>query len=539
MSEDNRFDAGQEETAALFVSAAKKKKAEEEARRKAEEEQARREAEEAEVRRMEAEVEERKRKAEEERLALEEAEKAQQAEMQRLKAEKAREAARIEAEARAKARAKTKAKEERAAKVANGASSIVEKLKNPKILAIIGGAAALIVVLIVVLVVVTGGKDDDDDDTDKKSRAKKQVEEVEDEYPEDEYPEDGGELGGWEEYLCSKQDLQVPVSYPASSYSAPEEVSDPSDPSDITLRFTPLDESAPKMDVLLSGLLYANNKSIDKGSRGFMPLSDVNSSHEKGTKASLESVYGQIEIVDEWHGEESEIYYGGVFNANGIGYAMFDSWYELANNGEYKVMTLVCYTDSSEDVESVSPTVNEWKNANMRQPIVIPGTNTPESAETNDALAVQMCHMGVPVPSGQFTKNIYEDDTYYMWSDDNGACIFIQPYAVNGMTTEDVIASYPSLSEQGVDKYLANGVSKVSSREKISEGIDEKNGYTGYFNDVYGGVEYWEGFRAAMWLDETTKQYYCTVIIYFAPAKDQAVYEEMFNNALAGLYDLP
>ena len=55
-----------EEAEALFVSAHKKKKAEEEAKRKAEEEKAKREAAEAEVRRMEWEVEQRKKKAEEE-----------------------------------------------------------------------------------------------------------------------------------------------------------------------------------------------------------------------------------------------------------------------------------------------------------------------------------------------------------------------------------------------------------------------------------------------------------------------------------------
>ena len=55
-----------EEAEALFVSAHKKKKAEEEAKRRAEEEKAKREAAEAEVRRMELEVEQRKKKAEEE-----------------------------------------------------------------------------------------------------------------------------------------------------------------------------------------------------------------------------------------------------------------------------------------------------------------------------------------------------------------------------------------------------------------------------------------------------------------------------------------
>ena len=64
-----------EETQALFVSAQKRKQAEEEARKKAEAEQAKLDAAEAEVRRMEQEVEERKRKAEEERQALEQAAK--------------------------------------------------------------------------------------------------------------------------------------------------------------------------------------------------------------------------------------------------------------------------------------------------------------------------------------------------------------------------------------------------------------------------------------------------------------------------------
>ncbi|WP_026670782.1 hypothetical protein [Butyrivibrio sp. AE3006] len=67
MSDENMNN--NEGTSALFVSAQKKKQAEEEARKKAEEEKAKREAAEAEVRRMEQEVEERKRQAEEQAKA--------------------------------------------------------------------------------------------------------------------------------------------------------------------------------------------------------------------------------------------------------------------------------------------------------------------------------------------------------------------------------------------------------------------------------------------------------------------------------------
>jgi hypothetical protein len=74
MGDENLTNNENEGTAALFVSAQKKKKAEEEARKKAEEEQAKRDAAEAEVRRMEEEVEAKKRQVEEEKRAREQAE---------------------------------------------------------------------------------------------------------------------------------------------------------------------------------------------------------------------------------------------------------------------------------------------------------------------------------------------------------------------------------------------------------------------------------------------------------------------------------
>ena len=169
MSDDLRNNGG-EETAALFVSAQKKKQAEEEARKKAEEERARREAAEEEVRRMEAEVEERRRRAEEKQRALEEAEKKQQKQLERLKKKKT-DMDGMTGGAQGQKGA--------------GGAGFIEHIRSrltPKMLIIIGSAiAAFVVVLIVVIVLVSGsGKDED---SKKKSR-KADIDDVVDEYEE-------------------------------------------------------------------------------------------------------------------------------------------------------------------------------------------------------------------------------------------------------------------------------------------------------------------------------------------------------------------
>ncbi len=126
MSDEN-MNGFDNETDALFVSAQKKKQAEDESKRKAAEEQAKREAAEAEIRRMEAEVEERRKRAEEEKKALEESEKAAKA-------------------------APAKKNEEKAEPVKKESG----KPGIPKMAFIIGGA--LIAVIAIVLIIVLGSK---------------------------------------------------------------------------------------------------------------------------------------------------------------------------------------------------------------------------------------------------------------------------------------------------------------------------------------------------------------------------------------------
>ena len=502
MSEENYN--SNEETQALFVSTQKKKQAEEEARKKAEAEQAKRDAAEAEVRRMEQEVEERKRKAEEERQALEqaarEAEAANASQVDKLKAKVNTAVNTVNTDA-----IKTMAKEK---------TVTVGKSKIPLFAAI--GAALVVVILVAVFVLKGRGGS-------SKAAAI-----------------DPATLEFNKEYATTTEGVNLKFFYPESLYT---NVTEEGDADTVEISFSSEDTSVP-----VTGLaLY---KFMDKGKIGFESAKEMQSNLAKVVGGAIKESENSGTVADEVSTDVAsdnpgKYSYKCTFTSEDEGVAVkgaISTWYVSNEAGDiYQVMFMTAEKGETNDISVALRDLFEAKNS--ENALKVPGENPPKEATTDGRLEADPIHMGIVVPKDQFKKLDTTSDSFWAWSDDNGA-VFILRYAEEDEGTGEFIMEYPDEALKIFKENSEKGINEihpyVESRMYLGDipAPENKLCYCAEFKDIIGGVSFWEGYETSVWRDARTNKEYSYDLILLAPEKNKDIYKEIFTRACDRLEDI-
>ena len=502
MADENLNTNNNEETAALFVSAQKKKKAEEEARQKAAEEQAKRDAAEAEVRRMEQEVEERKRKAEEEKKALEEAQAAAAYKPQQVK----------EAAMKAVENASEKAQE-----VKKGG-----KLPLP---AIIGAAAVVVIILIAVFAL--GGKGGKKGAADSSAIQEAKFEKA---------------------YTLSESGFDVSIKYPEELYSEVSEAKTEDDT--VAVTFTPAGKKGIEAKASVTTVLLADKGfPLTKGLLGVVSAKTVSDLLKRTTRADAEGQEG-VEIVEEKtcdiaSDNPGKYFYTLTFK-NDTEACSVARWLQANTKGEYKTVEITCKGAAS-DVDAVKALCGRFIDENNDKVLMIPGGSPLTSTTLNGQIDIDETHLGMPVPDDRFEK--YPGiESIYRYTDENGASIVIvntevewDPEAV--ANNRDIVLDF--FRENITKDYGANIayndgtlVSRNMTTERIYDTNDWGCAFYQDYDDVIGGVNYWERCFAGYWRDVRTDKCYCVSIAMIAPAVDKTAYQEVMDKALTSLKDI-
>ncbi|MBR5765273.1 MAG: hypothetical protein IKX95_00685 [Lachnospiraceae bacterium] len=502
MSEDNYNNVDGEETAALFVSAQKKKKAEAEARERMEAEQARRDAAEAEVRRMEQEVEERKRRAEEERRALEEAERA-------MEEEKSRQLDKT------KIVEELKSAKDKISEVAPDLTKIPSKeeiKKDPKKFIIIGAAAAAVIIIAIVAVFAL------------KKGKKPAIDYATVEFA--------------KEYTVTAEGLDLKFLYPEEMYTEISE--DDEDEGCAYIDFTPVKESMPSLYV-------SAEKAMGAGEIAMASPKDIEKALVEGTKNAffseieganyLEEVSTDVSADDAVRYEyKCTVDYGdGVFGSAA-------SWIAKNSKGDYVIVGAI-FDGGGENADDVNKLRDTFYEKNSADCIKLPGNYPPESTETDGVLEADSIHMGIIVPKDRFKKiEDVSDDEVSVWADDNGALYVLYSvefdYDVSLLQEnhEEATKMFKSLVESIGSTLHQNMESRMFLNDQ--EFPNDRLAYRAEYKDIVGGIPYWEGTWTGTWNDLRTKKQYLYSLSLLAPEKNGDVYKGLFDRAVDMLKDI-
>lgn len=484
----------EEETSALFVSAQKKKKAEEEAARKAAEEQAKREAAEAEVRRMEAEVEERKRRAEEEKKALEEQEK-------QLAEEKISGPKKEKAEPKEKKETKTVSVKD----MAGGKSRLP---------LFIGIGVVAVIAVVLILVFALKGKGGDSVALDPKTT----------------------EFNA--EYVSKEEGFDLKFSYPDSLYK--EVTEEKSGDNEIIIHFG-------GADVIMTTYQYDDSdKIMAKNNVFFIPADSIQKGFQEKVAARVKELIPDIKILGESgvdvEGDNAVRYgYKCTFESAEAGNGAVSAWIMPNSKGEYK-RVIVCVKAPKADPEECAKTCAAFEDKNCATALPIPGGNPPSSTDSDGTLEIDAIHMGLIVPKDEFNKYERDDIKHYVYYDENGAMIFVEPIDVGGdilstMSIEGIQDLFKKWMDRGINSYL----SSVDSRMVLQDNfVAEETGiyYAAECKDTVGKITYHERFRAAYWYDERQQKDFYYVLVTMSPEKNDDVYKPIFDKMLDRLQDL-
>ncbi len=531
---DNGYD--NEETAALFVSAQKKKKAEEEARRRAAEEQARREAAEAEVRRMEMEVEERRRKAEEERIALEKAE-----------AEKAEKAAQAAKEAKT---AKPAAAEQKPAAPTAPSAPKAPGAGNPKMPLFIGIGVAAVAVIGIAIFAMTSGGGAPKEENKQEASAEEDSKAAEEMVEEDE--EDFEELSAGEraEYMPSDPDFQFPVGYDSAWVS---DITESRKDNELHLEMTPAADGIDSCVMILKPAEFSEGVVLSKGYLAEVKATDIAKFLSQAAADQVSDRYGEVELVEDQlttFGDKpnSERYlYLGTYGLGEDTVIAAYSWLMPNTEGKYYVASAIGDAKLDGDVEGLGAMGAFLSNANEASCLKVPGFDPPESTELNSRFEVEACHMAIPVPEGRF-EYCPDSGDFDIWTDQNAASIMVSVIELENLKAEEAdtwrdkaLESFKVMSsaDDGGIMAVPNVAPNVESRTFEDDTIVEKAiaGYRANYSVVIGGVNYWERDYVAYWKDEQTGKGNAIIVCTLAPKANRDIYQELFDKVIDGLED--
>ncbi len=480
-----------EEAEALFVSAHKKKKAEEEAKRKAEEEKAKREAAEAEVRRMEWEVEQRKKKAEEEAQKIN-----QQVERGRVNS----------------------------ANTANAPTAKTQAKPKSKLPVIIG-IVAVVVVLFIVVGSVLGGK----------SSTQAMPDEIEFDT----------------EYTPKEAGFSIPLTYPGALYT---EVQEEQLENGVRVHLVP-EKGRPELDFFMGNLGDAEGNMLTDARVFFYSANDLNEMLTFTIDSFISQIYGDVEYTEQTSaldaGNGSTYMYSCKFKYGDSQVADCDAWITKNSNDEYKILA-VCTAGSDgsqENLEIVTDLVG-YKNASFE--LGLPGSNPPESSEVNGQCNFLTYHMKIPYPKDRFKAYASADNSAIM-SDQNAAIILMTGSEVDSTMSaisknrEKILAGIATDSENESGITMLSRLNEFeflgdqfTGRTKEAEKVYDNYvcGYSADFKMNYDGVEYWERKFTCAWEDATTGKLYFFTFDMMAPYQNKDIYEKIFERMLEGMEDM-
>ncbi len=485
----------EEETSALFVSAQKKRKAEEEAAQKAAEEQAKRDAAEAEVRRMEAEVEERKRKAEEEKKALEEEEK-------RLAEEKA-------SGAQEKKPEPPKAPEKKAESAGGAAPAIP---KRTLIIAIAAVAAVAVILIAVFALKGKGGKKSFDPATTEFSAT----------------------------YASQEAGFGLSFAYPDSVYK--EVTEEKKDENEMTIHFG----TRKGIDVGLETFRMQDGSNITRTyASALIPADDMMTELKKQSSDKLKELIPDVKISEEKAtdvtADDAGMYsWKCTFESAAEGTGAASAWFDSNSDGVVKIVTAVVKTGATAD--EAAAIRDAFTDKNSGNALGVPGYKPPTGTDTDGKLEVDEIHMGLLVPKDQFTRYTEGDLEYYLFTDDNGASILVDPVDAGGDILETMsIEGIEELFKKWVDRGVNDYFKACDSRMILDENfVAEETGinYTANCKDIIGGVTYWERYIAAYWYDERQQKDFYYIMITMAPERNKSTYQPVYDKMIDRLQDL-
>lgn len=476
-----------EETSALFVSAQKKKKAEEEAARKAAEEKAKREAAEAEVRRMEAEVEERKRKAEEEKKALEEQEK--QLAQEKLNGPK---------------ETKAEPEKKKEPKKASIKEELAGKSKLPLYIGI-GAVAVIAVVLILVFALKGKGGAVALDPATTEFNA---------------------------EYVSKEEGFDLKFSYPDSVYKEVTEEKTGDD--EVIIHFG-------GADVIMTTCKEDDGDTVLQKSNVFFKYADsLQKEFQEKVTARVKELIPDIKVISETGvdvgADNADKYeYKCTFESAKEGNGAVASWIAPNSKGEFK-RVIVCVKASGANADECANTCALFEEKNSETALTVPGAKPPVATDSDGMLEIDDIHLGLVVPKDEYTRYERDDITHYVFYDENGAMVIVAPVDAGGdiLSTTD-IDTMKDMFKKWVDRGINDYYSGVSSRMNLDENfVAEETGinYTANFKDMIGGVTFWERYRAAYWFDERQQKDFYYIVITLAPSRNEDVYKPIFDKML-------
>ena len=479
----NNNTTSNEETAALFVSAQKRKAAQEEAAKRAAAEQAQREAAEAEVRRMEAEVEERRRKAEEEKKALEEA----------------------------KQNMDTRTEVSTASVLMQGVSSKIPDSIRKKLPLILGIAGAAIAALVVVIVIIaTGGKKIDYE-----------------------------KLACNGEYVVEHDDFSLKFAYPDSIYEEITVNQEESEDNVVVYDFSSKNKKAPKMQLRLGYMdMSVAELQYHPGDVAELFEQAAESFYGNGVEADekIDPTAGDgCKYLENFSGtmkeEKEETTVAGTY------------WLERTENDAVVMIILLVGEEKAKDAENVTAMRDLVISKNTREVLSSPGLNPPETLDWDAAIALDDILMQLPVPKDRFKFLKTLDDKSNVYCDDNGAIILTNStlYYPGGdeapELTDDVYDTmmeyFSVISKEGLGEALP-----LQNRSFVSEELSPyaKWEYKGEFSVEYEGMKYHE--TDFMFLCTVDNDIWLGLVCTYVPEKNKEDYANIFNRSFETLDDL-
>lgn len=509
MSEENFNNTGEEETAALFVSAQKRKKAEEEARKKAEAEQAKRDAAEAEVRKMEEEVEERKRKAEEERIALENEQRESELAAKReasltenLK-EKAGDIAEKAVDVAGKAgELAVKATNRATDKGSEGGGSAGGGNKTPLFI----GIGVAVVALIAILAVVLGGK--------KGSKI------------------DYASLSCAAEYKIQKEGYITTLYYPEDVYKdLTEEEKSKGDVSFLSIASSNVNKSAPTF----STYVYTTKNTVEaaqyKADTTLEGIKSVTQAYLGGTTIKEESLSS---LTDKNPGA---YYYKATYEKDKESGAV-SALYKVNDKGNTEIVVSDFRVKGTDPAEAISMR-DLYESKNMANALKMPGGNPPTAYEWDGALEFPEVNFKLTMPKDKFKEFPTSKDETRFFIDDNGAFIMmcavfqssVEDFNLTTDNLPDVMSAFEKMTEKGLSENM-----NVSSRMFLQKTETPYFGadFSAQYKDIINGVEYWEMDWVDLWFTDSEDIYILSLYMY-APQENKETYKTIFEKAIQNL----
>ncbi len=401
-----------------------------------------------------------------------------------------------------------------------------EKLTNNEKTALLLGAAALVVsVLLIMVLALVFGKKSGGITVQSVARASFDM-----------------------NYMPSESGYDIPINYPASIF---EKVSEENRDGEINIHFASdriIDITA---DVSIEPVIMNGRKyRLTKGSLGSVSGRTLVDNLVNFVRSEVEDQEG-LEILEERNCDvtvdDPGKYLYSVTCKNAAGeVTSVAGWFSANSSGEYQVVkAAVKGNKRSRDV--LIALRDRFSASNNFNVLLIPGGSPLTSKDTDDLLEITECHMGIPAPRDRFEKWQANETNLERFSDENAATIGVMLIEVEwtpenvANKRDDVIDLFKSEDTATGAQLMFSGTA-LTSRTQVSDMVYDREewlcAYSQDFEDLIGGIRYWERNFNCYWVDATTNKRYWVNISLVAPLKNRSEYQNYIDKALSSLKDI-